>query len=234
MSGEVKIEVRRPIDAKLRRDLMMFALAMRRANREEAMRKAERENTPSTATAAAQSPLRIRRRQIMAHVNFSGSDFMPIRLFDSGSESFYVVVQRGRYGKLSESSANRFRELLSSELDAGEYLELHLGRIVICGQNGAYRIHFNFEGCGKHAGFTADFRDPSCPIVKLGRISIRMLRHQVRCARNSPPPGMFDPRIMERIPDPADRYASLLLKNHKLFRRVPRAIIEELENSGGD
>ena len=37
---EVRIEVKRPIDDKLRRDLMMFALAMRRANREEAMRKA--------------------------------------------------------------------------------------------------------------------------------------------------------------------------------------------------
>ena len=43
---EVRIEVKRPIDAKLQRDLMMFALAMRRANREEAMRKAESENNP--------------------------------------------------------------------------------------------------------------------------------------------------------------------------------------------
>ena len=42
------------------------------------------------------------------------------------------------------------------------------------------------------------------------------------------PIGMFDPRIMERIPDPADRYASLALGNRKLFDRIPKEIIDEL------
>lgn len=192
--------------------------------------------TPQDDSIRERTWMRLRRMDILDWIKQTTKPG-PSCLFSLGehkAESFYVLVGGGRYGKPQSKMALRFREVLKEALYPDENLELFRGRVVIAGPNEAYRIHFNFEGCGKHAGFTADFRDPSCPIVPLGRISIRMLRHQMRCARNSPPPGMFDPRIMERIPDPADRYASLLLKNHKLFRRVPRAIIEELKNRGGD
>ena len=43
---------------------------------------------------------------------------------------------------------------------------------------------------------------------------------------------MFDPRVVACIPDLADRYASLALFNHKLTKRVPRDVVEELKRKG--
>lgn len=40
---------------------------------------------------------------------------------------------------------------------------------------------------------------------------------------------MTHPVVMECIPDPADRYASLYFCNGKLIDRVPREVVEELK-----
>ena len=149
-------------------------------------------------------------------------------LGEYGAESFYVLVGGGRYGKPESKMALRFRDALKDALYPDEQLELFRGRVVIAGPNEAYRIHFNWEGCGKHSGWTADFTDSECPIVPLGRISIRMLKKRVGEFKAFPI-GMFDPRIMEMIPDPADRYASLALGNHKLAKRIPREVLEEFK-----
>ncbi len=170
-----------------------------------------------------------RKGQILTRLAAALHEIVPCRLFKSEmNEAFYAVVWGRRYsGRPSEQSAVAFMNALRDNLEPDERLELNCGRIVIVGPDNAYRIHFNFEGCGKHAGFTADFRDPSCPIVTLGRISMRMLRRQVGCP-DAPPAGMFNPDIIACIPDPVDRYASLLLNNQKLAKRIPKTLREEL------
>jgi len=173
--------------------------------------------------------INIRKAPILSRLISALPRMMTFRLFKPvAAECFYVVVLGQRYGgKPSASPAIRFMDVLRESLLPTEHLEFHNGRIVLVGISGTYRLHFNFEGYGKHAGWTADFRDPACPIVPLRRISIRMLRKQ-KGHSDTPPRGMFDPRIIACIPDPADRYASLLLGNHKLTERVPREILEEV------
>ena len=153
-------------------------------------------------------------------------------LCEHGAETFYSFLSGGWYGKPTSDAAIAFRDTLKEARFPDERLELFRGRVVIAGPNGAYRIHFNWEGCGKNAGCTADFTDPACPIVPLGRISIRLLRKRV-VEFKTIPSGMFDPRVVERIPDPVDRYASLVLGNRKLTDRVPREIIAELKTQAG-
>ena len=55
-------------------------------------------------------------------------------------------------------------------------------------------------------------------------ISTARLLRKRRCRDEGFPVGMFDPRVVACIPDPADRYASLALFNHKLTKRVPRDV----------
>ncbi len=184
--------------------------------------------TPQNDSIRERTWMRLRRIDILDWIKQTTKPG-PSRLFSLGehnAESFYALVGGGCYGKPQSKMALRFREALKEALFPDEHLELFRGRVVIAGPNEAYRIHFNWEGCGKQSGWTADFTDPEAPIVPLGRISIRMLKkHVVEFKRF--PPGMFDPRIMERIPDPADRYASLALWNHKLTKRIPREILDD-------
>lgn len=150
-----------------------------------------------------------------------------------GAEAFYAFVAGGRFGNPTSDAAIAFRDTLKEALFPDERLELFRGRIVIAGPNGAYRIHFNWEWGGKHAEFTADFTDSACPIVPLGRISTWLLHKRV-VKFETTPSGMFDTRVMERIPDPVDRYASLVLGNRKLADRVPREIIAGLKTKTKD
>ena len=41
--------------------------------------------------------------------------------------------------------------------------------------------------------------------------------------------GMWHPVVVHAIPDPVDRFASLRLVNHRLTKRVPREVVEELK-----
>lgn len=184
--------------------------------------------TPATAVARNPAWMRLRKIDILdwllktLHPGPSGL----LSLCEQNAESFFAFVAGGRYGVPAGKTAVSFRNALKESLYPDERLELFRGRVVVAGPDGSYRIHFNWEGCGKHSGWTADFSDPACPIVPLLRISTRLLKKQAGGLK-AVPPGMFDPRIVERIPDPADRYASLVLGNRKLRDRVPRAILEE-------
>lgn len=90
-------------------------------------------------------------------------------------ESFYVVVEARRYGRPESKRAVQFREELGRCLWSGERLVPFAGRLVVEGQKGAYRFHFNWEGNGKRAAWTADFREPECPIIPTHRSSMRMI-----------------------------------------------------------
>ena len=184
--------------------------------------------TPQDDSIRERTWMRLRRIDILDWIQQTAKP-SPSCLFSLGehdAESFYVLVGDARYGKPQSKMALYFREALKEALYPDEHLELFRGRIAIAGPNEAYRIHFNWEGCGKHSGWTADFTDPESPIVPLGRISIRMLKKHVEELKVFPL-GMFDPRIMERIPDPVDRYASLALWNHKLTKRIPREVLDD-------
>ena len=172
--------------------------------------------------------LRLRRQQVTEWFSQTNSKVGLICLGTHLAEDYYVAVHGPRYGTVTSSSAVRFRETVKETLFPDEKLEFHQGRIVLVGPGGAYKIHFDWEGCGKNAGWTADFRDADCPIIPLGRISARMLRRKYSRDRGFPV-GMFDPRVVACIPDPGDRYASLALFNHKLTKRVPRDVVEELK-----
>ena len=149
-------------------------------------------------------------------------------LSHTSTESFYVVVDASRYGKPESKRAMQFREELGRFLWPGERLVPFAGRLVVEGPEGAYRFHFNWEGNGKHASWTADFREPECPIIPTRRSSMRMLLR-------TPSPhslvevGMLHPVVAECIPDPADRYTSLYFCNRKLLDRVPREVVEQLK-----
>lgn len=172
--------------------------------------------------------LRLRRQQVTEWFSQTNSKVGLICLGTHLAEDYYVAVHGRRSGTVASSSAVRFRETVKETLFPDEKLEFHRGRIVLVGPGGAYKIHFDWEGCGKTAEWTADFREPDCPIVPLGRMSARLLRKR-RCRDRGFPVGMFDPRVVACIPDPADRYASLALFNHKLTKRVPRDVVEELK-----
>ncbi len=184
--------------------------------------------TSADETARGQTWLRLRRIQIVDWFSQMAEGVWLMCLGHHGSEDYYIAVHGRRDGKTSSVSAIRFRSSLENVLYPDEHLEFHRKRVVIVGPGEAYKIHFNWESCGKHAGWTADFRHPDCPIIPLGRISARMLRKRYG-RENGFPVGMFDSRIVESIPDPADRYAYLALFNHKLKKSVPRDVMEELE-----
>lgn len=143
-------------------------------------------------------------------------------------ESFYVVVDASRYGKPESKRAMLFREELGRCLWPGERLVPFAGRLVVEGPKDTYRFHFNWEGNGKHAAWTADFREPECPIIPTRRSSMRMIL-RTPSPRSLAEVGMAHPVVVECIPDPADRYASLHYCNRKLTGRVPREVVEELK-----
>lgn len=172
--------------------------------------------------------LRLRRQQV---ADWFSQMVGKTSLFCMGhhwNEDYYIVVHGRKSGKTNSEAAIRFRNAVREISFPDERLEPFPGRIDLVGPDHAYTIHFNWEGCGKTAEWTADFREPDCPIVPLGRISARLLRKR-RCRDEGFPVGMFDPRVVACIPDPADRYASLALFNHKLTKRVPRDVVEELK-----
>lgn len=146
------------------------------------------------------------------------------------ADSFYVAVACGRYGKPSSASAIRFKEDIARCLWPGERLVPFEGRLAVEGPGGAYRIHFNWEGNGKHASWTADFREAACPIVPTHRSSMRLLR-RTPSARSLVETGMAHPAVVERVPDPAERYTLLHFANRKLEKRLPRALVEELKTA---
>lgn len=146
----------------------------------------------------------------------------------TGTESFYVVTEGTRDKKPVPGRAVRFREQLQRCLSPGERLVPFAGRLVVEGPDGSYRFHFNWEGNGKHASWTADFREADCPIIPTRRSPIRMLR-KTPSVRSLAEVGMAHPVVVECIPDPGDRYASLYFCNRKLTDRVPREVVEELK-----
>lgn len=148
------------------------------------------------------------------------------------TESFYVVVEKPCSGKPTSERALRFREDLGRCLWPGERLVAFAGRLALEGPDGAYRIHFNWEDNGKHASWTADFREPECPVIPTHRSPIRMLL-RTPSARSLVAVGMEHPVVAECIPDPADRHASLYFCNRKLTKRVPREVVEELKAKKG-
>ncbi len=188
--------------------------------------------TSADETARGQTWLRLRRIQIVDWFSQMVKGVQLMCLGHYGSEDFYIAVHGHGDGKTTSMSAIRFRCTLEDVLYPDEHLECHRRRVVIVGPGEAYKIHFNWESCGKHAGWSADFQHPDCPVIPLGRISARMLRKKYS-RENGFPVGMFDPRITENIPDPASRYAYLALFNHKLKKSVPRDVLEELERKRG-
>ena len=172
--------------------------------------------------------LRLRRQQVIDWFSQMVKQVGISCLGHHEAEDYYVVVHGRKSGTAASSSAIRFHDSVKEVLFPDEMLEFHSGRIVLVGPGGIYKIHFNWESCGKNAEWTADFREPDCPLVLLRRISIRQLR-RLYPSEAGFPVGMFDPRVVDCIPDPADRYASLALFNHKLTKRVPRNVVEELE-----
>lgn len=144
------------------------------------------------------------------------------------AESFYVVVDTSRSGKPESKRAVKFREELGGCLWPGERIVPFAGRLVVEGPGSAYRFHFNWEGNGKHAAWTADFREPECPIIPTRRSSMRMIL-RTPSPRSLTEVGMAHPVVVECIPDPADRYASLHFCNRKLTSRVPQEVVEELK-----
>ncbi|MBR1836235.1 MAG: hypothetical protein IJ783_03005 [Kiritimatiellae bacterium] len=171
--------------------------------------------------------LRLRRNQVTEWIGQMYSGMFLYSLCRHGPEDFYVVCAGKRFEKPESVEAATFREALGQAMYPDERLETHRGRVVIAGPGESYRLHFNWEGSGKHAEWTADFREPSCPIVPLSRIPTRLLRRR-GWGGGIVPVGMFDPRVVALLPDPADRYASLALANRKLKERIPRALFEEL------
>lgn len=143
-------------------------------------------------------------------------------------EARYVIVDSWQCGKPTAARAVRFRELLKSQLLPGESLELHRGWVTVSGPGGEGHMQISWEGNGKHACFTADFRELGCPIVELGRSSIR-LATQTRSKRSLVAVGMENPTVVELVPDPAERYTLLHFANRKLRKRLPRALVEELQ-----
>lgn len=172
--------------------------------------------------------LKCRRHQILDEVQRYGKRKI-YALPHTLSESFYVVLECRRYGKPVAVRALCLKENLLHCLWPGERLVPHLGRLVVEGPGGAYRLHFDWEGNGKHAAWTTDFRDPACPIVPTKRSPHRMVR-RTPSPRSLAAVGMGHPVVVACIPDPADRYASLHFRNRKLLRRVPREVIAALES----
>lgn len=172
--------------------------------------------------------LRLRRPRLMDDLQRQGK-WQFFSLLRTEKEVFYVVVEGYHsYGKPKAERATSFREHLTRVLWPGERIIPFQGRLVVEGPGGAYRFHFNWEGNGKHARFTADFREPECPIVELGRSSIRMLR-RTPSQRSLVEVGMSNPAVVELVPDPAERYTLLHFANRKLRKRLPRALVEELQ-----
>ena len=187
--------------------------------------------TPVNEQLRGQTWLRLRKVEVLEWLFRSGAGCHHIfHLFTHDTESFFVGSNQTRNGRPESPAAIHFREKVKEALLPDETLELHWGRVSILGPEESYRIHLNWEGCGRNAEFTADFRDPACLIVRHKRIPARVMwrRGLVGGIDPSAPIGMFDPRIVALIPDPVDRYASLCLFNHKLTERVPREIVEEL------
>lgn len=150
-------------------------------------------------------------------------------LLRAEAEAFYIVEDGGkRCGKPKAEKAASFREHLARALWPGERLVPFPGRLIVEGLGGSYRFHFNWEGNGKHARFTADFRESECPIAELGRSSIHMLR-RTPSRRSLVDVGMEHPAVVELVPDPAERYTMLYFANRKLRKRLPKALVEELQ-----
>jgi hypothetical protein len=114
----------------------------------------------------------------------------------------------------------------------GERIVPFAGRLAVEGQKGAYRFHFDWEGNGNHASWTADFREPECPIIPTRRSSLRMLR-RTPSERSLVTAGMGHPAVVELVPDPVERYTMLHFANRKLLRRLPRGLLEELKAAAG-
>lgn len=144
-------------------------------------------------------------------------------------EARYVVVDHPHgYGRPVSAQAGRFRAVVRKGLFPGETLEPHRGWVTVKGPDGCYKIQLSWEGNGKHARFTADFREVGCPIIELGRSSVRMAR-RTESVRSLVAVGMEQPTVMELVPDPAERYMLLYFANRKLEKRLPRALVEELK-----
>lgn len=182
--------------------------------------------TPPEAERRAEWWLKGRRQQLTAWL-FSQGGIGIVALPGGETEARYAVVNAERYGKPTSDQATGFLSVLKKGLFPDETLELHRGWVTVAGPGGVYRIQFDWEGNGKHARFTADFREEGCPIVEFGRSSAVMAK-RTPSARSLVEAGMEHPVVADCIPDPADRYASLHFGNRKLTKRVPREVIDEL------
>lgn len=184
--------------------------------------------TPAEEERRANVWMRVRRPQLLDDLERRrGRQFCAFHRAES--EMCYGVVEVERhFGKASPEEARRFRGDLRRCLWPGERMVPFPGRLVVEGPGGVYRFHFNWEGCGNHAQFTADFREEGCPIVELGRSSMGMLR-RTPSARSLVAVGMEHPAVAELVPDPAERYTMLHFANRKLEKRLPRALVAELK-----
>jgi hypothetical protein len=171
-----------------------------------------------------------KRRGQLAEWLRSEGQYHVFRLPRGVEEARYVVVDSWNYGRPTAERAARFLELLKSRLLPGESMELHRGWVTVTGPDGEGHVQVGWEGNGKHSRFTADFREPECPILELGRSSIR-LATQTRSKRSLVAAGMEHPSVVELVPDPAERYTLLHFANRKLWKRLPRALVEELQTT---